>query len=396
MAEKKAKKPEWVPNSGGDEFASYLVEVVTEETGEGNSTKATPVSQLPRRRRLTVDDYIKGVLSKDRTIIAQTITLVESNNPNHMETAQLVLKELLPYTGKSIRVGITGVPGAGKSTLIEVLGSKLCEQGNTVAVLAVDPSSTITRGSILGDKTRMEYLSRHPNAFIRPTASGGTLGGVNRKSRETMLVCEAAGFDVILIETVGVGQSEVTVRSMVDFFLLVMLTGAGDELQGIKKGVMELVDAILVNKADGENKQRALGAKVEFNRILHYLQPFTDGWTPNAYTCSALTGEGIGEIWKVIQEFSIVTRESGVFMGRRRKQTINWMYTMVEDALRTSFYRHPTVSSIIPMMEEAVGNGKVSATMAANQLLRTFEDQFTNGVMQEGAPFAKGSLIVYE
>jgi LAO/AO transport system kinase len=375
MMKKKAKKPEWVPDSGGDQFASHVVEGITEKLDVGACVIGAPISPLSRRRRLTVDDYVQGVLSKNRTIIAQTITLVESNNPNHMETAQQVLKELLPYTGNSIRVGITGVPGAGKSTIIEALGSMLCGQGNNVAVLAVDPSSTITRGSILGDKTRMESLSRHPNAFIRPTASGGTLGGVNRKSRETMLICEAAGFDIILIETVGVGQSEVTVRSMVDFFLLVMLTGAGDELQGIKKGVMELVDAILVNKADGENKQRALGAKAEFNRILHYLQPITEGWTPKAYIGSALTGEGIDEMWQVIQDFNYETRNSGVFTNRRRKQTIDWMYTMVEEALRTSFFYHPEVSSIIPMMEKEVGNGEISATMAAKQLLRTFEDQ---------------------
>jgi LAO/AO transport system kinase len=374
MMEKKAKKPEWVPDSGGDEFASHVIEGITEKLEVGASEIGAPISPLPRRRQLSADDYVQGVLSKNRTIIAQTITLVESNNTNHMEMAQQVLKELLPYTGNSIRVGITGVPGAGKSTIIEALGSMLCDKGNTVAVLAVDPSSTITRGSILGDKTRMDGLSRHPNAFIRPTASGGTLGGVNRKSRETMLICEAAGFDIILIETVGVGQSEVTVRSMVDFFLLVMLTGAGDELQGIKKGVMELVDAILVNKADGENKQRALGATAEFNRILHYLHPITEGWTPKAYTCSALTGEGIDEMWQVIQNFNSVTRNSGVFMNRRRKQTIDWMYTMVEDALRTSFFHHPEVSSIISMMEKAVGNGEISATMAAKQLLRTYED----------------------
>ncbi|GHH97498.1 methylmalonyl Co-A mutase-associated GTPase MeaB [Neobacillus kokaensis] len=375
MLDHRGKKPEWAPSESGDEFASRVVEGVKELEEQLHSSTAVPASPRPRRRRLTVNDYVEGVLSRNRTIIAQTITLVESNNPVHMETGQQVLKQLLPYTGNSIRVGITGVPGAGKSTLIEALGTMLCEQGKRVAVLAVDPSSTITKGSILGDKTRMETLSRHPNAFIRPSASGGTLGGVNRKSRETMLICEAAGFDVILVETVGVGQSEVTVRSMVDFFLLVMLTGGGDELQGIKKGVMELVDAIFVNKADGKNKQIALGAKAEFNRILHFLQPITEGWTPKAYTCSALTGEGIAEMWQVIQAFTGKTQRSGVFDTRRRKQTIDWMYTMVEDYLRTSFFNHPEVSSIIPVIEKAVGNGEVSATMAAKQLLKIFEDQ---------------------
>ncbi|WP_375141630.1 methylmalonyl Co-A mutase-associated GTPase MeaB [Bacillus sp. EB600] len=375
MMDKNEKKPEWVPEGGGAEFASRVLEGVTGEHSELTDTiRVSALPLPPRRRRLSVSYYVQGVLSKNRTIIAQTITLVESNNAKHLETAQEVLKQLLPYTGNSIRIGITGVPGAGKSTLIEALGTMLCEQGNRVAVLAVDPSSTVTGGSILGDKTRMDMLSRNPNAFIRPSASGGTLGGVNRKSRETMLICEAAGFDVILVETVGVGQSEVTVRSMVDFFLLVMLTGGGDELQGIKKGVIELADAILVNKADGENKQRALTAKAEFNRILHYLQPITEGWFPQAYTCSVLTGEGIAEMWQVIQDFRSKTSESGVFSQRRRKQTIDWMYTMVEDYLRTSFFNHPEVSRFIPVIEKALVNGEMSATMGAKQLLKTYEE----------------------
>ncbi len=370
------KKPEWVPESGGDEFASRVVGGVIREQNE-RTDRSTDSSILSpqRRRRLTVGDYVQGVLSRNRIITAQTITLVESNHPRHMETAQEVLKQLLPYTGNSIRLGITGVPGAGKSTLIEALGTMLCDQGHRVAVLAVDPSSTITRGSILGDKTRMDILSRNPNAFIRPSASGGNLGGVTRKSRETMLVCEAAGYDVILVETVGVGQSEVTVRSMVDFFLLVMLTGGGDELQGIKKGVMELADAILVNKADGENKQRALAAKTELNRILHYLQPITEGWSTKAYTCSAITGDGIAEMWQVIEDFRNQTDESGVFKQRRLKQTIDWMYSMVEEDLRASFFKHPKVSHFIPEIEKAIVHGEMSATMAAKQLLKIYGDQ---------------------
>ncbi|SDL95157.1 methylmalonyl Co-A mutase-associated GTPase MeaB [Bacillus sp. OK048] len=373
--DRKKKKPEWVPETEGDEFASHVVEGVTGEQHEcPNSSNDFPISTSPRRPRLTVSDYVKGVLSRNRTIIAQTITLVESNQARHMETAQEVLKQLLTYTGNSIRIGITGVPGAGKSTLIEALGTMLCDQGHRVAVLAVDPSSTITRGSILGDKTRMDILSRNPNAFIRPSASGGTLGGVTRKSRETMLICEAAGYDVILVETVGVGQSEVTVRSMVDFFLLIMLTGGGDELQGIKKGVMELADGILVNKADGENKRRALVTKTELNRILHYLQPITEGWSTKAYTCSALSGEGIAEIWQVIQAFRIQTYKSGMFNQRRLKQTIDWMYSMVEEDLRASFFSHPQVSRLIPEMEDALVHGEMSATMAAKELLKTFGD----------------------
>ncbi|MFC4799338.1 methylmalonyl Co-A mutase-associated GTPase MeaB [Neobacillus sp. GCM10023253] len=385
MMDRKEKKPEWVPKGGGAAFASHVLEGVTKVHSEtaGNTNNLTP-SLPPRRRRLKVNDYVQGVLSRNRTILAQTITLIESNQAAHMEMAQEVLKQLLPYTGNSIRVGITGVPGAGKSTLIEALGTMLCDKGKHVAVLAVDPSSTVTGGSILGDKTRMEMLSRNPNAFIRPSASGGTLGGVNRKSRETMLICEAAGFDVILVETVGVGQSEVTVRSMVDFFLLVMLTGGGDELQGIKKGVIELADAILVNKADGSNKQRALAAKAEFNRILHYLQPVTEGWFPKAFTCSALTGEGMAEIWEVIQEFQSNTSQSGVFKQRRQKQTINWTYTMVEDYLRSSFFNHPEVNRLIPVIETALVTGEMSATMAAKQLLKTFEEASLKNRDDEG------------
>jgi len=375
MSEKK-QRPEWVPEEAGAAFTTQVLEGV-EGGHDGMPGRAVAeISHLPavaRRRRLSADDHVQGVLTGNRTILARTITLVESNSPAHMEKAQEVLKQLLPSTGNSIRVGITGVPGSGKSTFIEALGSLLCDRGHKVAVLAVDPSSSVTRGSILGDKTRMEILSRKKNAFIRPSPSGGTLGGVTRKSRETMLVCEAAGFDVVLIETMGVGQSEVTVRSMVDFFLLILLTGAGDELQGIKKGVMELADAILINKADGDNKIRALAARGDYTRILHYLQPATRGWTTQAYTCSCLTGEGIGEIWSVIEEFRRKTTESGVFNARRRSQMLNWVYTMVQEHLKTSFFNHPEVIKLIPQIEQAVVGGGLSATMAVRELLNAFE-----------------------
>ncbi|WP_088040674.1 methylmalonyl Co-A mutase-associated GTPase MeaB [Bacillus sp. EAC] len=326
-----------------------------------------------RKKILSEDDYVNGVIEGNRTILAQAITLIESNSPAHMQTAQNVLTRLLPYTGRSIRIGITGVPGAGKSTLIESFGSLLCERGHRVAVLTVDPSSTITKGSILGDKTRMDSLSRNPNAYIRPSASGGSLGGIARKSRESMLICEAAGYDVILIETVGVGQSEVTVRSMVDFFLLVMLTGAGDELQGIKKGIMELADSIIINKADGDNKIKALAAKAEFNRILHLLQPSTPGWISQAYTASSLTGEGIEEIWLEIKSFQDKTIHSGYFHQRRQKQMLDWMYNMVEEHLRFSFLNHSEVNQSIPDIEKSVMNGTLTATLAAKHLLTIFE-----------------------
>jgi len=326
-----------------------------------------------RKPRLSVEQFVQGVLENNRAVLAQAITLVESNAPVHLAMAQEVLKKLLPHTGRSIRVGITGVPGAGKSTFIEALGSMLCERGHRIAVLAVDPTSPVTRGSILGDKTRMEKLSRNPNAFIRPSASGGTLGGVNRKTRETILLCEAAGFDVILVETVGVGQSETTVRSMVDFFLLLVLTGAGDELQGIKKGVMEIADAILVNKADGENRQRAQLAAEEYNQVLHYLQPATAGWQTRAYACSALTGEGIAEIWSVVESFRDEMSRSGRLKARRQQQLRDWMYSMAEEYARSHFFGHPAVAGALSVAEAAVLRGELSPTAAVQELIAAYE-----------------------
>ncbi|NDJ60182.1 MAG: methylmalonyl Co-A mutase-associated GTPase MeaB [Chloroflexi bacterium] len=362
-------KPEWVPPDGGDAFASQVLRgVVGGHDGMAAPTEAKPAAGV-RRRQLSVDQYVEGVLSGDRTILGRTITLVESNAQAHLETAQEVLRRLLPHTGKSIRVGITGVPGAGKSTFIEALGMMLVKRGQRVAVLAVDPSSSVTRGSILGDKTRMEQLAREQNAFIRPSPTGGMLGGVARKSRETLLVCEAAGFDVLLIETVGTGQSEITVRSMVDFFLLLLIPGAGDELQGIKKGVIELADALLINKADGDNKSRALGARAEYNRALHYLSPATHGWKTRAHIGSALTGEGIAEMWAVIEDFRRRMTESGVLETRRRQQSRDWLHTLVEEQLRHYFYEHPAVRERLPQIEAAVMDGDLPVTSAARDLL---------------------------
>ncbi len=340
---KKKGKPEWAPKNAGEEFASRVMHGVSGGhdgmRGAAGSQVRTNKTRIPRRRRLSVDEYVEGVLAGDRNVVAQAITLVESNALAHLEMSQEVLRRVLPETGKSIRIGITGVPGVGKSTFIEALGIYLCNQGHRVAVLAVDPSSKVTGGSILGDKTRMEDLSKDTRAFIRPSPSAGTLGGVTRKSRETILICEAAGFDVILVETVGVGQSETTVRSMVDFFLLLMLAGAGDELQGIKKGIMELADSLLINKADGDNKPRAKAARLEYNRALHYLAPATEGWETHAYTSSALTGEGIPELWGVVEDFRKKTADSGVLEKRRRAQTLDWVYSMVEEHLRSSFFQ---------------------------------------------------------
>lgn len=359
-------KPDWTPENAGDEFAVKVVKGVEIKTEVNKSVNS-------KRKHLSVDEYVNGVLKFNRNILARAITLIESNNPNHHDTAQEVLKNLLPYSGKSLRIGITGVPGAGKSTLIETLGMFLIKQGHKVAVLTVDPSSTVTKGSILGDKTRMEKLSKEENCFIRPSPSGGTLGGVARKSRETITVCEAAGFDVILIETVGVGQSEVTVRSMVDFFLLVLIAGAGDELQGIKRGIMELCDAIFINKADGDNYKKALIAQSDYNNALHYLQPATKGWTPKAFVGSALTGKGIEELWKIIKEFEKQTKANGIFEERRKNQIVEWVFKMVENKLIDDFYNDDQVNKELPHLKSEILNGQLTPTLAAEKLLNIYK-----------------------
>ena len=301
MPPDRSRKPEWTPDDGGEAFAARVLPGVAgghdglpSLATDADATPGVP-AERPTRRPLSEDEYVNGVLAGDRAVLARAITLIESNAPAHLAQSQAVLRRLLPHSGRAIRLGITGVPGAGKSTLIEALGMKLIADGHRLGVLAIDPTSSLTGGSILGDKTRMEELSRRPEAFIRPSPAGGVLGGVARKTRETMLVCEAAGFDVIIVETVGAGQNEITVRSMVDFFLLVLIPGAGDELQGIKKGVVELADAIAINKADGDNRIRAEAARAEYNRALHYLTPAGD-WRPRAYTCSAVSGEGIEDV----------------------------------------------------------------------------------------------------
>ncbi|MDY0109695.1 MAG: methylmalonyl Co-A mutase-associated GTPase MeaB [Candidatus Krumholzibacteria bacterium] len=326
-----------------------------------------------RRRSLTTAEYVAGVLAQDRTLLARAITLVESNAPAHFEQAQEVVQALLSHRGQAVRVGITGVPGAGKSTMIEALGVRLLDRGLRVAVTAVDPSSTVTGGSVLGDKTRMQKLANDPRAFVRPSPSGGTLGGVTRKTRETIVLLEAAGYDVVLVETMGVGQAETVVREMVDFFLLVLIAGGGDELQGIKKGVIELADAIVINKADGENRQAAALARAEYAQALHYLRPATQGWQTRAFTASALAGEGIDELWRVIETFMARARQSGALAARRRGQERQWLRQLVRDQLEQRFLNHAGVGALLPELERAVADGDVSAVAAARRLLAAFD-----------------------
>jgi LAO/AO transport system kinase len=313
--------------------------------------------------------YINGVLDRDSRLLAKTITLIESSLPDHQELAGKIINKLLPYTGKTIRLGITGVPGAGKSTFIESLGIYLLQKGYSVAVLAVDPSSTRGGGSILADKTRMEKLSVAANAFIRPSPSEGTLGGVAKKTRETMLVCEAAGFDVIIVETVGVGQSETTVASMVDFFLVLMIAGAGDELQGMKKGVLEIADALVINKTDGDNVQKARMAKKEYETALHLLRPASSTWSPPVLNCSAIEMTGIDEIWNTVLEHRKKLTATGELKANRRKQAVEWMWSLIEEGLKEKFHKNPEVKKALSGIKMGVENGSLAPTVAADKLL---------------------------
>jgi LAO/AO transport system kinase len=322
---------------------------------------------------IKLHEIAEGVKKGRLRALAKAITLIESRNLDHSVAATTLLDELLPATGNSIRIGISGVPGAGKSTFIEALGLHLTAQGHKVAVLAVDPSSQLSGGSILGDKTRMEHLSRHPSAFIRPSPAGSTLGGVARKTRETMLVCEAAGYDVVIVETVGVGQSEITVASMVDFFLLLQLPGAGDELQGIKKGVMEIADAILINKSEGENRSRAELARRQYLNALHLLKPRSPNWQVPVLLCSALNHTGIEEAWKTILSFREAMGREGEFERKRRLQATDWMWTLLLDDLKDLFMRDKNVEALINQVQQAVADGITTPSAAARRLLEVFK-----------------------
>ncbi len=339
------------------------------EDSNGNSGGGARVTS---RRPLTVEDYTTGVAAGDRGMLARAITLIESRSRLHAALAQEVLQRLLPRTGNARRVGITGVPGVGKSTFIETFGCHLIERGRRIAVLTIDPSSARTGGSILGDKTRMERLSREPNAFIRPSPSGDTLGGVARRTRETLLLCEAAGFDTILIESVGVGQTEIALRSMVDFFLLLLLPGAGDELQGIKKGIVEMADMVLINKADGDNRLRAEQARLEQDAALHYLQRATPGWQTSVRLASALTGEGIPDAWETIERFYTELEPKGVIRQRRQRQTLDWLADLVQDELKRRFYHDRRVTERLPAVREALLKDETTVARAAAELLDVF------------------------
>lgn len=325
-----------------------------------------------RRKNPNSEWYVKGILEGNITVLSQAITLIESSLEAHQQTSRDIIKDCLPHSGKSIRIGITGVPGAGKSTFIESFGSFLTSQGKKLAVLAIDPSSERSGGSIMGDKTRMELLSADPNAFIRPSPSGGTLGGVARKTRESIILCEAAGFNTIFIETVGVGQSETAVHSMVDFFLLLMLAGAGDELQGIKRGIMEMADAIAINKADGNNTDKANIAKAEFQSALHLFPPSTSGWNPKVLTCSAKFNTGISEIWEVILDYLLLCKANSFFTNRRNEQSKYWMYETINEQLKSQFYSNPDIKKLANEMEKKVLQNSISSFEAAAKLINTY------------------------
>ena len=327
---------------------------------------------IKNRKLLTVDDYVNNILKGDITVLSKAVTLVESSNAKHQEIAQQIISGCLPYSGNSIRVGITGVPGVGKSTFIEALGGNIIASGGKLAVLAIDPSSERSKGSILGDKTRMERLSGDKNAYIRPSPSAGSLGGVARKTRETIFLCEAAGFDHIFIETVGVGQSETAVHSMTDFFLLLMLAGAGDELQGIKRGIMEMADLIAINKADGSNLDRAKMARIQYNNAIHLFPKKESNWDPKVLLCSAFEKNGVSEIWDEIENYRSQTVSNGYFSNKRNRQSIYWMHETIEEQLKRNFYGNPDIKSELAELEKMVLENKISSFVAAGKLMELF------------------------
>ena len=326
-----------------------------------------------KKREYSVAEFVEGIVKGDVTILSQAVTLVESLKPEHQVVAQEVIEKCLPYSGNSVRIGISGVPGAGKSTSIDVFGLHVLEQyGGKLAVLAIDPSSERSKGSILGDKTRMEKLSVHPKSFIRPSPSAGSLGGVARKTRETIVLCEAAGFDKIFVETVGVGQSETAVHSMVDFFLLIQLAGTGDELQGIKRGIMEMADGIIINKADGDNLERAKLAATQFRNALHLFPAPESGWTPQVLTYSGFYGLGVKEVWDMVYNYIDFVKQNKYFEYRRNEQSTYWMYESINEHLRDSFYHNAQIEAMLAEQEAQVLRGNLTSFVAAKKLLDTY------------------------
>ncbi|MBC2605665.1 methylmalonyl Co-A mutase-associated GTPase MeaB [Pelagicoccus albus] len=362
--EGKTRPPEWHPSDA--DKSKFAGEVMA---GKVEASPAIKVVRKPRRRPLDVDELYEGILAGNRTALARGITCVESEAPRHRVIARELLRRCLPHSGDSVRIGITGVPGAGKSQFLECIGKMLCDADKRVAILAVDPSSSVTGGSILGDKTRMENLCRDERAFIRPSPAGKTLGGVAAKTRESIILCEAAGYKVIFVETVGVGQSEVAVRSMVDFFLLLQLSGGGDELQGIKKGVIEMADAIVVNKSDGDNVQRTKVARGEYARVLHHLHPYTEGWEPQALCCSGLHGTGVWEIWEMVLKFCDKLKAENRFEDIRSKQNAKWFRSLLEQRVLEAFYSKQKESGLFLQLESDVTNGRIPVIEAVDQLL---------------------------
>lgn len=348
---------------------SALHESGSQKSAENVNPDAAEKFKARRKTKVAEEELLAQLIEGNKTALGRAITLIESNQPKHKNKAEILIEGALPYAHKSIRIGITGVPGVGKSTFIESFGTYLVKQGKKVAVLAVDPSSTVSRGSILGDKTRMETLVKEENAFVRPSPSGDSLGGVARKSRESILLCEAAGFDVILIETVGVGQSETTVHSMTDFFLLLKLAGAGDELQGIKRGIIEMADAIVINKADGDNLKAAREAKMEFKRALNLYPTKDSGWNPKVKLCSALQNTGISEVWDLILGYEKMVKGNGYFEQHRREQNKFWMFQTIDEHLKSRFYRDPEIKEAIKIQLEAIENNKTTAFAAAKHLI---------------------------
>ncbi len=337
--------------------------------GVADQPIVNPYFKKRKKRKLTTEEYVEGILKGNITILSQAITLVESSNPDHYAQAQEIIERCLPYAGKSVRIGITGVPGAGKSTFIEAVGNMVTSLRHKLAVLAIDPSSERSGGSILGDKTRMETICSNPDVFIRPSPSAGSLGGVARKTRETVVLCEAAGYDVIFIETVGVGQSETAVHSMVDLFMLLQISGAGDELQGIKRGIMEMADLMVITKADGENIHKAELARTQFQGALRLFPIPESGWKPQVYTCSSVAGTGLEEVWKGVEQYLDHTQANGYFQHNRNRQNKYWMYESINEALKQNFYLNSEIEKLIPDYEALVLSDKMSSFIAAHELL---------------------------